>query len=85
MFPDEEIERRLGFKPMRPGQQALYEANRAKFIEVSKHVNALGSSREVATALTAIQEALMWTNAAIACNGIGIIADAMNENGVDDV
>lgn len=71
MFPDEEIERRLGFKPMQPGQQAFYEANRAKFIELAKHVNALGPSREVALALTAIQEALMWTNAAVATNGIG--------------
>lgn len=71
MFPDEEIERRLGFKPMQPGQQGFYEANRAKFIELAKHVNALGPSRETALALTAIQEALMWANAAIATNGIG--------------
>lgn len=72
MFPDEEIERRLAYKAIQPGQQAVYEANRAKFIELAKHVNALGPSREVALALTAIQDALMWTNAAVATNGLGI-------------
>lgn len=71
MFPDEEIERRMAYKPIRGGQQALYEVNRAKFIELAKHVNSLGPSREVAVALTAIQDALMWVNAAIATNGIG--------------
>ena len=72
MFPDEEIERRLGYHQLKPGQQAVYEANRATAISFAKHINALGPSREVALALTAIQDALMWANAAVATNGLGI-------------
>lgn len=69
----EELERRMGYHPVRGDRQRkLYEDNRARFIALAEHISAFGpSSRELSLALTALQEALMWANAHIACNDVG--------------
>lgn len=72
MIDEAEIQRRLGYHALQEGQRPLYEANRAKFIELALHISSYGPSREASLAFTALQEALMWTNAAIACNDIGV-------------
>jgi hypothetical protein len=80
MIDKTEIERRLGFHPIKGNQKLVYEGNRAMFIRMAEYVAALGPSRETSLALTALQEALMWTNAHIACNDI----DVDDDYGVDD-
>lgn len=67
-----EIERRMAYHAIKPGQQALYESNRALFKEMAYYIENLGRSRESSLALTALQESLMWVNAHIACNDIGV-------------
>lgn len=66
----QELQRRMAYHPIKDdAQRELYEQNRAKFIDLARHVvEATPESREQSLALTALQEALMWTNAAIACN-----------------
>jgi hypothetical protein len=63
-----EIRRRLGFHPGTPTTAPLYEKNRAEIIHVADAWDRrLPPGRETALAFTALQEALMWANAAIAC------------------
>ena len=75
-----EILRRFGFHPMQGNQKFLYETNRAMFIVVAEFIARLGPSRESSLALTALQEALMWTNAHIACNNIDADDEDVNED-----
>jgi hypothetical protein len=71
-----EIERRMGYHPAVAGQGNLYEANREKAMELAEHFARLGpATRELSLALTALQEALMWANAHIACNDLGVSDD----------
>ena len=64
-----EIIRRLGFHPGTPETAPLYQANREGAIDLAMDWDfRLPDSREKSLALTAIQEALMWANAAIATN-----------------
>jgi hypothetical protein len=72
MIGKTEIERRLGYHPIRGNQKFLYESNRALFIRMAEYVAGLGESRELSLALTSLQESLMWTNAHIACNDIDV-------------
>jgi len=75
----EEAFRRLGYHPvLSAGQQALYEENRAKYMELFTYVEGLGGrgSRELSLALTALQESLMWANAHVACNDIEQYAES---------
>ena len=67
MIGYEEIVRRIGFHPSTPATVPVYEENRRRFIELAEYVDGLPAGREVALALTALQEALMWANAAVAC------------------
>lgn len=73
MVASTEALRRLGYHPVTGERQKhTYETNRELFISVYDYVENLGdSSREKSLALTALQEALMWTNAHVACNGVG--------------
>ncbi len=69
MVMDEELENRFGFHPATDETRALHEEIRATFIDTAKYLNdTLPDSREKSCALTALQEAAMWSNAAIACN-----------------
>ena len=69
-FSDEAM-RRLSYHPTTgPVQQAVYEENRRRFMELFDYVSESGGrgSREISLALTHLQESLMWLNAHIACN-----------------
>ena len=69
MLDDDEVRRRLGYHPATPATAPAYELNRSLAIVVAEVWNqALPPGREAALALTALQEALMWANAAVACN-----------------
>jgi len=68
MIGHKEIERRLGFHPATPDTVPLFEGNRNRAITLALNWDAtLPDGREKALALTALQEALMWANAAVAC------------------
>lgn len=72
-MPSAEALRRLGYHPvLGERQKHIYETNRQLFISVYDYVETLGEpSREKTLALNALQDALMWTNAHVACNEIG--------------
>lgn len=64
-----EITRRLGFHPATPKTVPAFEANRGHAILLANYWDdSLPDSREKSLALTSLQEALMWANAAVACN-----------------
>lgn len=69
----DDLRSRFAYHAPRGNQTALYEANRAAYIRLAEHLAALGKpSRELSLALTALQESLMWANAHIACNDVGV-------------
>lgn len=69
MLEPGEVQRRLGYHPVSDATRPAYELNRALAILLAEAWNqALPPGREAALALTALQEALMWANAAVACN-----------------
>lgn len=69
MLSRDEIEGRLGFHPGTSETAPLYDANRKAAIDLAAHFNeTCPPGRELALALTAVQEALMWANASVACN-----------------
>lgn len=62
-----EIDTRFTYHPPREGQPEKYEALRAKAKEMATAIADLcPDSRERATALTRLEESVMWANAAIA-------------------
>lgn len=69
MIGSDEIRRRMGFHPGTPKTAPAYEANRGHAIFLADFWDeSLPDSREKSLALTALQEALMWANASIACH-----------------
>lgn len=69
MVGSAEIDRRLGYHPATAETIPLYEANRAAAVAWACHIDSTcPPGRELALALTAAQESLMWANAAVACN-----------------
>lgn len=67
-----EIDRRFDYHPPVDAnggdKTGRHEEMRAEFKEMAEYINAeLPESREKSLALTALQEAHMWTHAAIAC------------------
>lgn len=64
-----EMERRLGYHPVKDEEQRRrYEFRRAQAIEFAMDIiQTTPESREQSLALTAIQDGLMWANAADAC------------------
>lgn len=64
-----EIDRRMGYHPATRQTIPMYEENRAQAVNLAVLWDTtLPPGRELALALTALQEALMWANAAVACN-----------------
>ncbi len=62
-----EIRRRFGYHKATPTKVPLYENNRNKVIELADFLDFwLPDGREKALAMTALQETLMWANAAVA-------------------
>lgn len=69
MIGYDEIERRFGFHPGTERTAPIYAANRREIINIANVWDeCLPPGRELALAMTALQEALMWANAAVACN-----------------
>lgn len=71
--PTSEAFRRMGYHPVASERQMqIYQTNRELFMSVFQYVENLGTdSEERDIALRRLQEALMWTNAHVACNGVG--------------
>jgi hypothetical protein len=69
-----ECERRLGYHPVVTDEQrAHYEENRRRFMGLYDYLATIYEpTRELSLALTALQEACMWANAHVACNGVGV-------------
>lgn len=66
-IPD--IENRFTYHPPKEGQPAKYEALRPRFKDLAYIIEAqCPDSRERALALTKLEEAVFWANAAIARN-----------------
>lgn len=69
MLGRDEIDRRFGFHPATAETIPLFEDNRARVVDLAARWDeTLPDGREKALALTALQEAVMWANAAVACN-----------------
>lgn len=65
----EEIRNRFGFHKASDETGPMHQYVRKLFIDTANELNRYcPDGREKACALTALQEAAMWTNAAIACN-----------------
>lgn len=65
----EEVRDRFAFHPANDVTGPLHGAVRQVFAETANKVlEFTPASREQSLALTALQEAMMWCNAAIACN-----------------
>lgn len=68
-FGVDELRRRLGYHPAGPATAPVFELNRAATLVLAGLWDqVLPPGREAACAQTALQEALMWANAAVACN-----------------
>jgi hypothetical protein len=69
-----ECQRRLGYHPPANDQQRkLFEENRRRAMDLYDYLAcSYEPSRELSLALTALQEALMWANAHVACNAVGV-------------
>lgn len=68
MLGFDEINRRLGYHAATDETVPQFESNRAHAINLALYWDDhLPDGREKSLALTAIQEALMWANAAVAC------------------
>ena len=63
-----DIENRFTFHPVKgPEQAKQYETTRGKCLDLAKYlVGTIPSSRERSLALTALEEVVMWANAAVA-------------------
>lgn len=69
-MPKEEIERNFTYHPPREGQPAIYEALRAKAKELALLIDEhCPASRERSVAMTQLETAVFWANAAIARHG----------------
>lgn len=68
-----DLPRRFKYHAPRGNQVELYARNRERYWILAEYVSQLGSSsREMSLALTALEESLMWVNAHIARNDVGI-------------
>ncbi len=64
-----DIKNRFTFHPATPNTAALYEGMRAKALELADWMDENApASRELSLALTNLDQAVMWFNAAVARN-----------------
>lgn len=65
---DIDLKNRMGFHPATDETKPIFEANRTMFISLACELNAvIPEGREKSLMFTALQEALMWANAGVAC------------------
>ena len=66
----EDLERRFTYHPPKPGQEGKFDDIRSCALELALVVeDAAPPSREKSLAITKLEEAVMWANAAIARHG----------------
>lgn len=66
----EDIDSRFTYHPPKEGQPAKYETLRNTAKELAEMIVELGvPGRETSTAVTKVEEAIMWANAGIARHG----------------
>lgn len=69
MIPEDDIKRRFTYHPPKAGQPEKYTFLRDEALNLAKHINSMcPDSREKSLAITKLEEAVMWANAAIARN-----------------
>ena len=62
-----DLENRFTYHPPKPGQAEIYQGIRAVALNFARTIDQQASdSREKSLALTKLEEAVMWANAAIA-------------------
>lgn len=67
MLDDDELRRRFTYHPPRPGQPEVYRELRDAAHDLARlFVEHAPKSRELSLALTNVEQAVMWVNAAIA-------------------
>lgn len=67
---DRELAGRFTYHPPQPGQADLYEMIRSAGLDFARLLNGYCPvSRELSSAITAVDQAVMWANASIARNG----------------
>ena len=67
---NKDLEKRFTYHPPKDGQPEEYTDLRGHAFNLSMTINALcPDSREKSLAITKLEEAVMWSNAAIARNG----------------
>jgi hypothetical protein len=67
-----DIDNRMSYHPVTDETKPVFEENRADFLALAHRVaDRIPPGRHQSLALTALQEALMWSNAAIACDTRG--------------
>jgi hypothetical protein len=65
----DDLERRFTYHPPKGDQAERYSGLRERGHQMAKHINASApDSREKSLAITSLEEAIMWANAAIARN-----------------
>lgn len=66
---DDELEKRFGYHRATPETIDKHQDIRGNFLSLAKMLNELlPEGREKSLAFTTLQEAAMWSNAAVACN-----------------
>jgi hypothetical protein len=64
---DADLVNRFTYHPPKDGQAARYETIRAQGLALARHISdSTPASREQSLALTHLEDAVMWANAAIA-------------------
>jgi hypothetical protein len=67
---DHDLVNRFSYHPPKDGQADLYERIRREGLEFARLLNSyVPASRELSLAITALEQTVMWANAAIARNG----------------
>lgn len=66
-----DLDNRFTYHPPTDGQPAVYEQIRARAKDLAEFIDySTPDSREKSLAITALEEAVMWGNAAVARNGL---------------
>ncbi len=67
----QDLKNRFTYHPPTEGQPEVYEALRSQGLLLALHINDVApDSREKALAITHLEDAIMWANAAIARHGL---------------
>lgn len=80
-----EIVNRFGYHPATEATKALHAEIRQGFIYMAAAlVASIPAGREQALALTALQEAMMWANAGVACNLAPVDTSELDQEFLDE-